>query len=452
MRVQQILLIGAALTMSVCPANAADTVWRIADRIEVDRVPSWFPVGFALLTHGDRQYVAYYDAQHRMTVAARSLGERQWQRHPLDSRVGWDSHNYITMAVDSTGRLHLAGNMHCVPLIYFRTAEPGDITTFIPLPMTGRDEQRCTYPHFLNDAQGRLIFHYRDGGSGNGRRFYNVYEAASQTWSRLLDTPLFDGQGERNAYPLGPVLGPDGRFHVVWVWRDTPDCATNHNLSYVRSRDLVQWETAAGQPVELPIVFGTQGVIVDPVVSGGGLINGGEKLAFDSRKRPLIAYHRNDDDGLMQIYVARFEEGQWVRRVLTAWKEPVPFSGRGAMPFIGIRLSTPRKLDGEVWAVPYRHRDYGHGMVMFSEKTLQPVQAELAPPRPELPAELHAPEIDFEGIGVRHAADLGEADGRDIRYLMKWDVLPANHDRKRSGPLPPPATLRLYKLVRNQPE
>ncbi len=149
--------------------SAAESVWRVADRIDVDKVPSAFPVGFSLLTRGGRQYVAYYDAEHRMTVGARALGERQWQLVKLDSKIGWDSHNGITMTTDANGDLHLSGNMHCVPLIYFRTQTPGDITTFKRLPMTGKDEKRCTYPHFLNDAAGRLIFHYRDGGSGNGR-------------------------------------------------------------------------------------------------------------------------------------------------------------------------------------------------------------------------------------------------------------------------------------------
>ena len=54
----------------------------------------------------------------------------------------------------------------------------------------------------------------------------------------------------------------------------------------------------------------------------------------------------------------------------------------------------------------------------------------------------------LDGIGVRRATDLGESGDPDVRYILKWDVLPPNHDRKRSGPLPPPAMLRLYKLVR----
>lgn len=97
--------------------------------------------------------------------------------------------------------------------------------------MTNMEEERCTYPRFMVGSDGQLLFMYRSGRSGNGRSFFNRYDLASQTWSRFLDTPLFDGEELRNAYPIGPLKGPDGKFHIIWVWRDTPDCATNHDLS-----------------------------------------------------------------------------------------------------------------------------------------------------------------------------------------------------------------------------
>ena len=445
----RLCLICFAVMLAGSHLRASESLWRVANRIDIDTVPSGFPVGFSLLTRGQRQYVAYYDATHQMTVGARTLGRREWQLVKLDSKVGWDSHNYITMASDAEGSLHLSGNMHCVPLIYFRTETPGDITTFKRLAMTGKNERRCTYPHFVRDHARRLIFHYRDGGSGNGRRFYNVYDVKSRSWSPLLNTPLFDGQGKRNAYPSGPTTGPDRLFHVFWVWRDTPDCATNNNLSYARSRDLIHWETAAGKAIELPMTLGAKGLIVDPVPSGGGMINGGARLVFDSQQRPMIAYHKSDADGNMQIYVARFGLGEWTRRVITSWDKPVKFSGRGAMPFIGIRISTPKRVKDGVWAVGYRHRDYGTGMAGFSEETLGPVKVSFTPPPPELPAELRRPRIKFKGIGVRSAGDLGDSGNPNVRYMLKWDVLGPNHDRKRTGPLPPAATLRVYKLVRD---
>jgi hypothetical protein len=235
----------------------------------------------------------------------------------------------------------------------------------------------------------------------------------------------------------------------VWVWRDTPDCATNNNLSYARSRDLIHWETAAGQAVKLPITLTTKGLIVDPAPSGGGMINGGQDLVFDSHNRPMIAYHKSDPNGNMQVYVARFDGGKWVRRVITSWDKPVKFSGGGAMPFIGIRISAPQRLGDGVLGVGYRHRDYGAGQAAFSEDTLEPVKAGIKPQPPELPAEMGRPEIKFDGIGSHHADDIGESGNPNVRYMMKWDTLGANHDRKPTGELPPDATLSVIKLVKN---
>lgn len=82
-----------------------------------------------------------------------------------------------------------------------------------------------------------------------------------------------------------------------WVWRDSADCATNHHLSYARSRDLLQWESAFGDKVELPITFENKSLWVDPIPSGGGIINGGHRLFLDDRQRPVITYHKADTKG-----------------------------------------------------------------------------------------------------------------------------------------------------------
>src|SRR5262249_53223687 len=153
---------------------------------------------------------------------------------------------------------------------------------------------------------GNLVFAYRDGSSGSGNYIFNTYNLATRTWSRLINTPLIDGQGIYSAYPVGPILGPDGYYHLVWVWRDTPDAATNHDLSYIRSRDLVSWQTAGGTALALPIRFGT-GPVVDPVPAMGGMINNNTKIGFDAQMRPIVAYHKYDAAGNTQLYDARFE-------------------------------------------------------------------------------------------------------------------------------------------------
>src|SRR5690606_20166752 len=110
--------------------------------------------------------------------------------------LGWDSHNYLTLGIDKKGYLHLAGNMHVHPLTYFKSTAPQDISTLKQVrEMVGTEEDRCTYPKFMNTKEGELIFHYRDGGSGDGNEIYNVYSCQTGEWSRLLDSPLTDGLG-----------------------------------------------------------------------------------------------------------------------------------------------------------------------------------------------------------------------------------------------------------------
>lgn len=423
----------------------SNCLWQVTETLDIDQVPSWFPVGFSLLTHGETQYVAYYDEDHQMIVAERRLGDKKWRKVELPSKVGWDSHNYITMAVGPAGDLHLSGNMHCVPLIYFRTQKPGDITTFKRLPMTGQGEDRCTYPRFLKDAKGHLLFNYRLGGSGNGKRLWNRYDPKTKTWSRFFKTPMFDGKGKCNAYPLGPLKGPRGLFHVVWVWRETPDCATNHDLSYARSRNLKRWETAGGQPVDLPLTTDVKELVVDPVPVGGGIINGCEKLAFDSQNRPIISYHKRDKNGHMQIFLARFKGGKWQRHAVTDWKKEVDFGGRGAMPFIGIRISGLKRVNPSRFVITYRHRDHGSGRIVLNQETLQPVDEQVSLAR-QVPRSVMKPKIDFPEMRVKAAEDLGDSGQQDVKYMLRWETLPAHHDRPRKPPLPPSSTLQLLRL------
>ncbi len=437
------------LMTTVAALCVASGEFVVSEKHEISGVPSEFPVGFSLLTTSERQYVAYYDADRNMVVAARPLDSTEWIYHMLPSQIVWDSHNYVTMSLDSAGHLHVSGNMHCVPLVYFRTEKPGDITSLKPAKMTGELEDRVTYPRFFEDNEGRLVFTYRHGGSGNGINLYNRYDTETKTWARLIDTPLFDGEGKRNAYPAGPTRGSDGWFHVHWVWRDTPDCATNQHLSYARSRDLVHWESAFGEKIDLPIRFDQAALVVDPIPSGGGIINGGHRMGFDSDNKPVFAYHKSDAEGNMQIYAARPEGGQWQRRALTDWKHPVEFSGNGSMGFVGIRMAGFEKTGPDVFVVSYHHKDYGKGSLGFDARTLRLIdkQASIAA---GLPREIQKIESDFPGMEILRAEDSGIGGTPGVRYLLQWETLGANRDRPRLPPLPAPSTLRLYKLTQTE--
>lgn len=435
------LCLSAGLLLLLTPeAQAAQR----SDVTRIDIAPVWsgHPVGFALLTRGKQQLVAFYDAERRMTIAARSPDEGRWQLARLPSVLGWDSHNYVTMAVDSAGQIHVSGNMHCRPLVYFRTERPGDITSFRQFPtMVGRNEQRCTYPRFLHGPKGELIFTYRDGRSGSGDQYCNVYDAKTETWRRLVESPLFSGGGKMNAYFVGPEQDKSGVFHICWVWRNTPDCATNHDLCYARSKDLVRWETSEGRALSLPITRATAEV-VDPVPPGGGMVNGNTKIGFDAQVRPVISYHKFDAQGKTQLYNARREAGGWRIYQTSDWDYRWEFQGGGTIRFeIGFG-PVVRRPDGSLTQT-WQHVKHGSGNWKLDPQTLKPTGK--APPRSSgLPKGFSRVESAWPGMEVRTAADLSPGDDMEVRYLLRWETLPSNRDRPRPEPFPPPSMLRLY--------
>jgi len=439
-----VLFCGTVVALAEGPAaDPSSASEEIQEAVDVAPVWAGHPVGFALLTHGERQFVAYYDADRRMTVAERKLGERARRKAVLPETVGWDSHNYVTMAVDADGAIHLSGNLHVAPLVYFRTTRPLDVDSFERVSrMVGDREDRTTYPRFFRGPDDRLIFTYRDGKSGAGSQIYNVYDRETRTWSRLLDKPLLDGEGERNAYVHGPVKGPDGRYHICWVWRETPDCATNHDLSYARSSDLVHWEDSSGETLELPITLAT-GEVVDPVPVGGGIINGNTKIGFDTEARPILSYHKYDREGNTQVYNARLEEGKWRIYQTSDWDWRWEFGGGGAIPF-EIGLSEVRASGEGQLVQDYNHAKYGNGCWLLDEETLKPVgECSQSSPYPD---SLLKPESAFPGMSVKWAGDLGESGEPGVRYVLRWETLGPNRDRPREGKLPSPSKLRVYKL------
>jgi hypothetical protein len=420
---------------------------EVVERADVAPVWAGCPVGFALLTHSNCQFLAYYSAERVMTLAQRGLGTNGWTFTELPSKLGWDSHNYVTMALDGAGHLHVSGNMHGVPLVYFRSERPLDSTAMRPVHrMTGAREKRVTYPRFLKGPDGVLLFTYRDGGSGNGSTLWNRYDAAAQAWSPLLAAPLFDGQGKMNAYPHGPVFGKDGFYHLTWVWRDTPACETCHDISYIRSRDLVRWENAFGQEIALPIRLGAD-VVVDPVPVMGGLINPCQALGFDAQGRVVVTYTRYDAAGNLQLMNARCEGGAWKVVQTSDWNYRWAFSGGGTIiAEVGVG---PVSVESGALVQSYSHAKLGGGRWRLDEATLKPVGKAAGGIR--WPKEVGRVEHALPGMGLRHASDLAadSATGASCDgyvYRACWESLPANRDRPQPGGVPPPSRLRVYRL------
>jgi hypothetical protein len=247
-----------------------------------------------------------------------------------------------------------------------------------------------------------------------------------------------------NAYLHGPIAGPDGVWHLCWVWRDHPGCESNHDLSYARSRDLVHWTNSAGNPLELPITLST-GEVIDPVPAKGGIINGCNKIGFDNRDRVVVSYHKFDREGNTQVYNARLEDGTWKIHQTSEWDYRWWFEGGGSINFeIGIGPVEP--LGNGQLGQRFSHPRHGSGTWRLDERTLRP--AGMIKRKPTTPAALREPGSGFPGMQPRTRDDSGTPPDPSTRFLLRWETLPRNRDRPRKGEPPPPSMLRLVELSR----
>jgi hypothetical protein len=404
-------------------------------------------VNFSLLTHFGRQYIAFFNHERQLTVGERSLADQSFKLTVLDVTLNWDSHNYLALAADRNGFLHLAGNMHASPLTYFKSERPHDASASHRVSaMTGQYETRVTYPRFLHGPQNRLLFFYRDGGSGNGKEIVNQYDPDTFTWRRLHKDPMVDGEGRRSAYLSELELGADGYFHQAWIWRDTPNAETSHSPCYARSMDLVNRESADGHHLQLPLRFSPE-TLIDDVGPGGGAINNNLKIGFDGVGHPIVSYHKFDGHGHTQIYNARLEDQRWIVRQATNWHSRWDFGGKGTIPF-PIHVH-PVQIDRQgnlfQWFQNELENEYeawllDAGSLARTERlaATDVFDAVLGADRPARP-----------GMRWRTLNDQSSSNRTEITYAAQWETLPENRDQPCEGPPPDPSELKVYELSWN---
>ncbi len=483
-----VLMLAQTDAPSIAPVNdspSCDLVDRYQEIIKkTDVAPVWsvHEIGRPrLITCDEMQYVAYYDADRFLTLAQRNLDSENWTKYVFPVQMGWATggHAKLTLVLDRDGYIHISSYRRSLlkgpppppQKIYYRSKKPHDISKFERLTMISKDEDPG-YPTFISGPDDELYFTYRQGGSGAGDQIFNIYNPETRTWERLFDTPLFDGQGEMNAYG-GPRPGPDGIWHATWVWRNTPDNATNHSVSYARSKDMRNWETVDGSPIELPITSNTRGVIVDPAGPGDGISNmtsGG--LGWDTHQRTIRTYHKFDNEGNSQVFNARFENGDWHIVQATDWNFRWNYEGRGALPpVVRVGNVTPGetgKLQLVVW-----NKYKGKELIILDEKTLEPIKRTQPVDSPEWKEAMLVPELDFQvkpnpellreggpmevtliedmaGASDRSRShDNSESFDNSVRYILRWEHAGRNRDRPVPEPWPEPTMLRVYKIERN---
>lgn len=412
----------------------------------IDHVWAGQRVWFDFVEQNNYQMIAYYDASRQMSVAVRKMNDvngAPWSYHKVPSWLGWDAHNKVEVAFDKNGVIHLVGNLHTNKLVYFRSSSPYDPRTLEQVDMMVKSsvEQRMTYPEFFQDPDGGLIFKYRDGSSGQGRWFYNRWDADTNKWSHLHETVLLSGEDVRGVYPLGPVLGPDGYAHMTFTWRETPIASSNHDLSYARSRDLIEWERADGTPISLPIVLGT-GDIIDPIPEHGGLLNGRHPIGFDSQNRVLVSYQKYNNKNLSQVYIARRENDKWVVKQVSNWDDLyVDLDKSGALD-LPLLTNDPASVNsnGNI-VVSALLRDKRWEWILDHDNLSVISGGEV---KSGLSDAITQFDIKNE-IPLRVIPMMEDQTRKSSEFYLSWEAMQPNRDQAREN-IPPASTLRVHRI------
>ena len=279
-----------------------------------------------LFTHRRTQFAAFYAADGTLVLARRTIGSDTWETHRTAhrGRVA-DAHNTVALVVDGSGTLHVAWDHHGDPLNYARSTAPGSLELGPREPMTGQLEARVTYPAFLRLPDGDLLFAYRDGASGRGNLVLNRYATAERRWTQV-HANLIDGENVRSAYPSLHVDG-HGALHLAWVWRESADVATNHDIAYARSTDGGKtWTSARGSPLTVPMTLASADYALR-VGQNRSLMNP-PTVTAGRDGRPLIAnYWAPEGSDIPQYHVLRFDGTSWSATQVTRRTTPFLLAG-----------------------------------------------------------------------------------------------------------------------------
>lgn len=294
----------------------------------------------SLTSLGDTQYIAYYNQEGFVVIGKRIIGSSKWtlKTTAYKGNVN-DAHNSISIVVDGEGYLHMAWDHHNHPLRYCRSIAPGSLELTGKLSMTGKQEQRVSYPEFYRLPNGNLLFLYRDGQSGEGNMVINRYDVKTKQWEQLHRN-LIDGEKQRNAY-WQACVGDDGSVHVSWVWRETPDVASNHDMCYARSRDGgVTFENSKGEKLQIPINASTAEYVAK-IPQKSELINQTSMCTDDDGKVYIASYWREQNDSIPQYHLVSNHTNAWATYNFDFRTTAFSLSGQGTKR---IPISRPQVL------------------------------------------------------------------------------------------------------------
>lgn len=295
----------------------------------------------SVVSYENNQYVAYYAEDGFVVLSKRKLGSEKWETKKTQYKGNIDdAHNSISIMVDGDGYLHMSWDHHGNQLRYCRGKAPGSLELTDQMPMTGKIENRVTYPEFYRLPNGDLIFLYRDGMAGRGNLMMNHYSTKTQQWTQRQDS-FINGEGKRSAY-WQMCADKKGTIHISWIWREWKvpgGVETNHDMAYAKSEDEGRtWLKSNGEEYHLPITADTAEYAAH-IPQEHDLINTTGMCADDAGRPYIATYWRTEGTEIPQYRLIYHDGSTWHTSQISDRKTAFSLRGGGTKR---IPVSRPR--------------------------------------------------------------------------------------------------------------
>lgn len=230
-------------------------------------------------------------------------------------------HNQPSLAIDGDGYLHAFVSMHNDGWRYFRSEEPGSVTTIVDHAADLPDQEGgVTYPVTATAPRSGdvyLMARVSMPGVGHTGRLYR-WSVDERTWQReAVFTP---GHVETGYVPYPDDLEIDdrGHVHILWEWARGSTSNLRYYGSYLVYRPAEdRFVGIDGRDVEIPVSPADQEILYEPE---GGVVQSA-RLALINHTPNLagIAYrYQPPGEASFEVRWAAWDGQQWVRETVDA--------------------------------------------------------------------------------------------------------------------------------------
>jgi hypothetical protein len=193
----------------------------------------------------------------------------------------------------------------------------------------------------------------------------------TKQWKQLHSN-LIDGEEHRNAY-WQACIDNKRAIHLSWVWRESPDVASNHDMCYARSADGGQtWENSKGEKYQLPINAVTAEYVCK-IPEKSELINQTSIYANEEGVPFIASYWKDKGDSVPQYHIIYKANDQWQVQNPGFRKTAFSLSGTGTkrIPISRPQIISWKKNGNDAVALIFRDEELGNKVSVAINSNIQ---------------------------------------------------------------------------------